>query len=67
MDPVTVQRRSMDGSAMRWRIPAHRTEDGEIIDLSSSVSGRRGIIVLGQVGETYRGDTEAAVRSEAHS
>jgi len=40
-----------------------RTEDGEIIDLSSSVSGAgvESRIVLGQVGETYRGDTEAAV------
>ena len=40
-----------------------RTEDGEIIDLSSSVSGPgvESRIVLGQVGETYRGDTEAAV------
>ena len=40
-----------------------RTADGEIIDLSAMISGsgvesRR---VLGQIGETYRGDTEAAV------
>ena len=40
-----------------------RTEDGEIIDLSDLVSGPgvESRIVLGQVGETYRGDTEAAV------
>jgi transcription-repair coupling factor (superfamily II helicase) len=40
-----------------------RTEDGEIIDLSDRVSGPsvESRIVLGQVGETYRGDTEAAV------
>ncbi len=40
-----------------------RTEDGEIIDLSDRVSGPgvESRTVLGQVGETYRGDTEAAV------
>jgi transcription-repair coupling factor (superfamily II helicase) len=40
-----------------------RTEDGEIIDLSDRVSGFgvESRTVLGQVGETYRGDTEAAV------
>ena len=40
-----------------------RTEDGEIIDLSDLVGGPgvESRIVLGQVGETYRGDTEAAV------
>jgi transcription-repair coupling factor (superfamily II helicase) len=40
-----------------------RTEDGEIIDLSDLVGGQavESRIVLGQVGETYRGDTEAAV------
>jgi transcription-repair coupling factor (superfamily II helicase) len=40
-----------------------RTEDGEIIDLSPRVSGPgvESRIVPGQVGETYRGDTEAAV------
>ena len=40
-----------------------RTEDGEIIDLSDRVTGP-GVdsrTVVGQVGETYRGDTEAAV------
>jgi len=40
-----------------------RTEDGEIIDLSDRVMGP-GVdsrTVVGQVGETYRGDTEAAV------
>jgi transcription-repair coupling factor (superfamily II helicase) len=40
-----------------------RTEDGEIIDLSDRVAGT-GVdsrTVSGQVGETYRGDTEAAV------
>jgi transcription-repair coupling factor (superfamily II helicase) len=40
-----------------------RTEDGEIIDLSDRVSGPgvESRTVRGQVGETYRGDTEAAV------
>jgi transcription-repair coupling factor (superfamily II helicase) len=40
-----------------------RTEDGEIIDLSDRVSvpGVETRTVRGQVGETYRGDTEAAV------
>ena len=40
-----------------------RTADGEIIDLSAmiSVSGVESRRVLGQIGETYRGDTEAAV------
>jgi transcription-repair coupling factor (superfamily II helicase) len=40
-----------------------RTEDGEIIDLSARVSGPgvESRTVPGQVGETYRGDTEAAV------
>jgi transcription-repair coupling factor (superfamily II helicase) len=40
-----------------------RTEDGQIIDLSDRVTGA-GVdsrTVSGQVGETYRGDTEAAV------
>ena len=40
-----------------------RTEEGEIIDLSDRVTGP-GVdsrTVPGQVGETYRGDTEAAV------
>ncbi|HEX7211583.1 MAG TPA: transcription-repair coupling factor [Propionibacteriaceae bacterium] len=54
----------MDGSAAGdGGFQPIRTEDGEIIDLSSSVSGPsvESRIVLGQVGETYRGDTEAAV------
>ena len=40
-----------------------RTEDGQIIDLSDRVSGPgvESRTVSGQVGETYRGDTEAAV------
>jgi len=40
-----------------------RTDDGEIIDLSHRVSGPgvESRTVIGQVGETYRGDTEAAV------
>jgi transcription-repair coupling factor (superfamily II helicase) len=40
-----------------------RTEDGEIVDLSGLVSapGVESRTVLGQIGETYRGDTEAAV------
>ena len=40
-----------------------RTDDGEIIDLSDRVSGPgvESRTVIGQVGETYRGDTEAAV------
>jgi transcription-repair coupling factor (superfamily II helicase) len=40
-----------------------RTEDGEIIDLSGLVRGPgvQSRTVLGQIGETYRGDTEAAV------
>ena len=54
----------MDGSAAGDdEFQPIRTEDGEIIDLSDLVSGP-GVdsrIVLGQVGETYRGDTDAAV------
>jgi transcription-repair coupling factor (superfamily II helicase) len=40
-----------------------RTEDGQIIDLSDRVTGPgvESRTVIGQVGETYRGDTEAAV------
>ncbi|HEX3198222.1 MAG TPA: DEAD/DEAH box helicase, partial [Propionibacteriaceae bacterium] len=40
-----------------------RTEDGEIIDLSDRVAapGVDSRTVPGQIGETYRGDTEAAV------
>jgi transcription-repair coupling factor (superfamily II helicase) len=40
-----------------------RTAEGEIIDLSNRVSGSgvESRTVHGQVGETYRGDTEAAV------
>jgi len=40
-----------------------RTEDGEIIDLSDRVTapGVDSRTVPGQIGETYRGDTEAAV------
>jgi transcription-repair coupling factor (superfamily II helicase) len=40
-----------------------RTEEGEIIDLSDRVTGPgvESRTVPGQVGETYRGDTEAAV------
>ena len=40
-----------------------RTSDGEIIDLSDRVTGPgvESRTVPGQVGETYRGDTEAAV------
>ena len=40
-----------------------RTADGEIIDLSAIVGGPgvESRTMLGQVGETYRGDTEAAV------
>jgi transcription-repair coupling factor (superfamily II helicase) len=40
-----------------------RTADGEIIDLSALVGGPgvESRTVIGQVGETYRGDTEAAV------
>jgi len=54
-----VQNSVADG---RRGIPI-RTEDGEIIDLSDRVTGP-GVdsrTVPGQVGETYRGDTEAAV------
>ena len=42
--------------------PVH-TEDGELIDFSTSVSGRgvESRTVAGHAGETYRGDTEAAV------
>ena len=40
-----------------------RTADGEIVDLSATVigSGVESRTVRGQVGQTYRGDTEAAV------
>jgi transcription-repair coupling factor (superfamily II helicase) len=44
-----------------------RTDDGEIIDFRSQVSGA-GVdsrIVAGQSGETYRGDTESAVNDIA--
>ena len=39
-----------------------RTEDGEIVDLSAQVSasGIESRIIDGQIGETYRGDTESA-------
>jgi transcription-repair coupling factor (superfamily II helicase) len=41
-----------------------RTEDGELIDFQTVVSGRgvESRTVAGHTGETYRGDTEAAVR-----
>lgn len=44
-----------------------RTEDGELIDFSTQVStaGVESRTISGQVGETYRGDTEAAVRDLA--
>ncbi len=44
-----------------------RTEDGEIIDLSAHVSaaGVESRIIEGQIGETYRGDTESAVNDIA--
>lgn len=44
-----------------------RTEDGEVIDFSTQIStvGVESRLVAGQVGETYRGDTEAAVRDLA--
>ncbi|MBA3529093.1 MAG: transcription-repair coupling factor [Propionibacteriaceae bacterium] len=41
-----------------------RTDDGELIDFSARVSGQ-GVTsrtVAGRTGETYRGDTEAAIR-----
>jgi transcription-repair coupling factor (superfamily II helicase) len=45
------------------RVEPIRTAEGEIIDLSNRVSGFgvESRTVHGQVGETYRGDTEAAV------
>ncbi|WP_246186679.1 transcription-repair coupling factor [Microlunatus speluncae] len=44
-----------------------RTEDGELIDFSTRIStaGVESRVIAGQVGETYRGDTEAAVRDLA--
>ena len=53
-----------DGLTVR---PSIRTEDGEIIDFSARISGRgvESRTVAGQVGETYRGDTEAAVNDIA--
>src|SRR5690606_30425938 len=44
-----------------------RTEEGEVIDFSAQVStaGVESRTIAGQVGETYRGDTEAAVRDLA--
>jgi transcription-repair coupling factor (superfamily II helicase) len=52
-----------DSAANTDRVHAIRTEDGEIIDLSDRVTGPgvESRTVRGQVGETYRGDTEAAV------
>jgi len=45
------------------RVNPIRTDEGEIIDLSGRVTdqGVESRTVVGQVGETYRGDTEAAV------
>jgi transcription-repair coupling factor (superfamily II helicase) len=45
------------------RVNPIRTDEGEIIDLSDRVTGQgvESRTVVGQVGETYRGDTEAAV------
>jgi transcription-repair coupling factor (superfamily II helicase) len=45
------------------RVEPIRTDEGEIVDLSDrvTVSGVESRTVHGQVGETYRGDTEAAV------
>ena len=66
VDAVAVQRRT--GSATgRADGPPIRTEDGELIDFSTTIStaGVESRIVAGQVGETYRGDTEAAVRDIA--
>ncbi len=44
-----------------------RTDDGEIIDFRSQVSGIgvESRIIAGQVGESYRGDTESAVNDIA--
>ncbi len=41
-----------------------RTEDGELVDFSARVSGLgvESRTVAGRAGETYRGDTEAAIR-----
>ena len=52
-----------DSATDDGRFSPIRTEDGEIIDLSDRVSGPgvESRTVRGQVGETYRGDTEAAV------
>ncbi|HJV12329.1 MAG TPA: transcription-repair coupling factor [Propionibacteriaceae bacterium] len=45
------------------RVDPIRTDEGEIIDLSDRVTGPgvESRTVHGQVGETYRGDTEAAI------
>jgi transcription-repair coupling factor (superfamily II helicase) len=44
-----------------------RTEDGELVDLSSQVNtaGVEARTMAGQVGETYRGDTESAITDVA--
>ncbi len=56
-----------DGESEPDRTQPIRTEDGELIDFSTQVStvGVESRIIAGQVGETYRGDTEAAVRDLA--
>ena len=52
-----------DSAADGGRVGPIRTDEGEIIDLSSRVTGPgvESRTVHGQVGETYRGDTETAV------
>ena len=52
-----------DSATDAERFSPIRTEEGEIIDLSDRVTGLgvESRTVSGQVGETYRGDTEAAV------
>ena len=52
-----------DSATEAHRFSPVRTEEGEIIDLSDRVTGPgvKSRTVAGQVGETYRGDTEAAV------
>jgi transcription-repair coupling factor (superfamily II helicase) len=52
-----------DSVADGGRVAPIRTDEGEIVDLSDRVTGPgvESRTVHGQVGETYRGDTEAAV------
>ena len=57
--PVTVQRRAT--TARRRPVPHRRRRDSSTSAPGSAAPGVESRTVLGQVGETYRGDTEAAL------